>query len=294
MPNNIYNNLSEKELKYSYWYVTHRVLLRKLGILALAVVVGALLVYGVVLISGYYIKDTGDTQALANRLSQDKLNLALLAESNKPLDLAVGETRVLRGNKGAVDFITEIVNPNVQWAVEALEYYYLIGEEKTELEQGYILPGQTKYLLHFNYPSASTSVSVRLVLEKINWKKVVDFASMQEKTIDFEIKNAKITSVVKPTAEAPESVTNLSFDVFNKSPYSFWEPRFVILLERSGQLVAVAETQLSSLASNEKKTESLNLFQNLSVSTQITIIPDINILDPGVFKGFDSGSGEIK
>lgn len=294
MPNNIYNNLSEKELKYSYWYVTHRVLLRKLGVLTLAVVAGALLVYGVVLISSYYIKDTGDTQALATRLSQDKLNLALLAESNKPQDLSVGETRVLRGNKGAVDFITKVVNPNVQWAVESLEYYYLIGEEKTEMESGYILPGQTKYLLHFNYPSASTSLSVRLVIEKTNWKKVVDFASMQEKTIDLEIKNAKITPVVKPTTEAPESVGNLSFDVFNKSPYGFWEPRFVILLERSGQLVAVAETQLSTLASNEKKTESLNLFQNLSASTQITIIPDINILDPGVFKGFNTEAGEIK
>ena len=36
MPNNIYNNLSDDQLKAGYWYVTHRVLLRKLGIFILA------------------------------------------------------------------------------------------------------------------------------------------------------------------------------------------------------------------------------------------------------------------
>lgn len=294
MPNNVYNNLSEDELKYGYWYVTHRVFLRKLGILILAVVVGIILVYGIILISGYYIKDMGDSKGLAANLSQDKLNLSLLAEASKPKDLSVSETRIMRGNKGSVDFITEIVNPNIQWTVDSLEYYYLNGEEKTEIETSYVLPGQTKYLMHFNYPATSTSLSVRLVLEKINWKKVVDFAAMQEKAIDFEIKNATISSVVKPTGTSSDSVTNISFDVFNKSAYNFWEPRFVVLLERGDQLVAIAETHLSSLGSNEKKTESLNLFQALPASTKVTVIPDINILDSNVFKGFNVGSGEQK
>ncbi|EKE01823.1 MAG: hypothetical protein ACD_21C00042G0002 [uncultured bacterium] len=294
MSNNIYNNLSEKELKYSYWYVTHRVFLRKLGILILAVAVGALLIYGVVLISGYYINDTGDTKALADRLSQDKFNLALLAESNKPKELVVGETQVLRGNKGNVDFVTKVLNPNVQWAVESIDYYYINGEEKTDIETSYVLPEQTKYLLHFNYPSISIGFSPRLVVEKVNWKKVVDFAAMQEKFVDFDVQNVTLTTLIKPTAIEPDSITNISFDVFNKSAYSFWEPRFIVLFERGGQLIAVAETQLSSLASNEKKTESLNLFQTLPAATTTTIIPDINILDPNVFKGFDVGSGELK
>jgi len=291
---NIYNNLSEKELKYSYWYITHRVFLRKLGILVLAAVSVGLLIYGITLITTYYLKSTSDTEKIAEKMAQEKLNLQLLAEANKPKDLVVSETRVLRGNKGSVDFMTEIINPNTQWAVDSLQYYYTEGGAKTDMETDYVLPGQTKYLLHFNYPSTSTSLAVRLVLEKVNWKKVVDFDTMQKSMIDFEVKNAKVSSVAKVTEATPESVTNISFDIFNKSAYSFWEPRFVILLERGGDLVAVAETNLAALGSNEKRTESINLFQNIPASTQITIIPDINILDPGVFKGFDVGSGEKK
>jgi len=32
----------------------------------------------------------------------------------------------------------------------------------------------------------------------------------------------------------------------------------------------------------------------LPSSTKLQIVPDINILDPAVFKGFDVGSGELK
>ena len=46
MPNNIYDNVSEKDLKTGYWYVTHRVLLRKLFILFLVAVAGGLIFFG--------------------------------------------------------------------------------------------------------------------------------------------------------------------------------------------------------------------------------------------------------
>lgn len=294
MENNIYNNLGEKELKYSYWFVTHRVFLRKLGIVLLGAVVLSLLVYGIILITNYYIRSSQDTQNLAASLAQEKLNLELLAESNKPKALDIGETMVLRGGTGTVDFLVEVSNPNLQWAVSSLDYYFLIGEEKTPVKTAFVLPGQSKYLLNFNYLSASTNVVARVVLENIKWEKVVDFEALQTKTLDFEIKNTKIEPIIKPTNTDPESVTKISFDIFNKSAYSFWEPRFVVLLERGGQIVGVAETQINSLGSSERKTETLNLFQSIPAATQIRIMPDINILDPNVFKGFDAGPGEKK
>ncbi len=294
MSNNIYNNLSEKELKYSYWYVTHRVFLRKLGVLALASCSIGLLIYGLFLVSSYYIEDASKSRDLAASLSQDKLNLELLAESNKPRDLQVSETRVLRGNQGMVDFVATIFNPNVQWAVDKLEYYFLNGEDKTELATAYILPGQEKYLLHFNYPSSNTGLQVRIIIETVHWQKVVDFTAQQENAVNFEITNAAITSIIKPGKETTESVTNVTFDVLNRSAYSFWEPRFVVLLERGDQLIAVAETHLSTLGSNELRKESINLFQTLPASTQLRVVPDINILDPNVFKGFNIEVGERK
>ena len=83
-------------------------------------------------------------------------------------------------------------------------------------------------------------------------------------------------------------------DILNKTPYSFWEPKFIVLLTQRSGLVGVAQVALADLKTGEKRTESFNLFQELSDATQIEVVPDINILDPAVFKSFDTSLGELK
>ena len=294
MPNNIYDNLSDDDLKVSYWYVTHRILLRKVGIGALMVFAVLVLVFGIVNLVNFYSAGEQDIAALTSEVGKEKLNVALLAEANKPKDLTVGETRVLKGQKGHVDFVTELFNPNIQWTVQSFDYYYLIGEEKTEVRQDFVLPGQQKYIIFFNHESNTTSINSQLVIENIEWDKISNYQSLEEKMLAFEFENAKVLPSTKSGVSGEENISTISFDILNKTSYNYWEPRFVILLMRGDKLISVADTYVDGLATGERKTESINLIQSLPSSTKLQLVPDINILDPAVFKSFEVGSGELK
>lgn len=294
MPNNIYSELNDDDLKKSYWYVTHRILFRKIGIGALMVFSLGLVLYGLVGLINFYSSGERDITNLTTSVTRDRMNMDLLAEANKPKDLSLGETKVLKGNQGYVDFVTEIFNPNAQWTIQSLEYYFLIGEDKTESRKDFVLPGQTKYLILFNHASNTTAVNAQLVIENIEWEKVPDFQSLQDRMLSFDFENAKVLSSSSSGISDEEKISVVSFDILNKTSYNYWEPKFVILLIRGDQLIAVADTFVDGLATGEKKTESINIIQSLPSSTKIQVLPDINILDPTVFKSFEVGSGELK
>lgn len=289
MPNNIYNNLSQDELKVSYWYVTHRVLLRKIGIMVLAVVSGVLLLYGIYGLIDFYLLGGRENAAIEKSLSAGGLNYTLLAEANRPTDLAVLDTTILKGAGSSYDIISEISNPNVQWDVESFDYYYMIGEAKTNVKTDFILPNSSKYVLYPNYESDAGAAEANLVIENIKWKKVSDFDLLAEKILQFNFENKVILSSKSSSLSKKESVTNIRFDVLNKSSYNFWEPRFIVLLLRGDALVAVTQVVVDGLASGEKKTESVNLFQTIPSGATMEIFPDIDILNPDVFKGFEQG-----
>jgi len=150
MSNIIYDNLSNKELETGYWYVTHRVLLKKIGIFILAIVSGGLLLYGTIGLINHYLVGRSANLALEADLMKNKLDQSLLAEINKPKDLQVLETTVIESDSSSFDFVTTVVNPNAQWAVESLDYYFSFGQDKSNVRSEYILPEQEKYLLFLN------------------------------------------------------------------------------------------------------------------------------------------------
>ena len=79
----------------------------------------------------------------------------------------------------------------------------------------------------------------------------------------------------------------MRFDVINKSAYNFWQPRFVVFVLKRDKVIAVTQTILDSINSGEQKTESLNIFQAIPRGVDLKIVPDINILNPDVFKSFE-------
>jgi hypothetical protein len=294
MPNNIVENLSNDQLKAGYWYVTHRVILRKVGIMILAIFSGILLLFGVKGLVDYYIMDRPTRLAIESSIVNPKLNNNLLKEINTPRTLQIIETNVIKKDDKVYDIATEVFNPNAQWYVKSFDYYYKLGDEKTNTKEGYILPGQNKFVLYLNYRATGNFSGAQIMIENIEWEKVANYAEMQEKFISFVFEDATILSPNQSGLSDNEKIANLSFTVLNKSTYNYHEPKFIIFLYKGGSLEAVTQTVLDSIMSGEKKTDSFNLFQSIPRGTDMIIVPDINILDPTVFKGFDVGPGTLK
>lgn len=288
MPNNIYNNLSDDQLKAGYWYVTHRVLLRKLGIFILAILAGSLLVFGIKGIIDYYGTDASSREALLADISKNKLNQQLLVELNNPSDLQVLETEVIKTGENMYDLYTEVYNPNQRWYIESFDYYFILGDdEKTEIKTDFVLPEQTKYVLNLGFKSQGIVNSANLIVENVKWLKVFDYEETRNKFLNFSFENIEILAAKQSGLSKKEDIANMRFDVINKSAYNFWQPRFVVFVLKRDKVIAVTQTILDSINSGEQKTESLNIFQAIPRGVDLKIVPDINILNPDVFKSFE-------
>ena len=293
MPNNIYNNLSDQDLEKGYWYVSHKVLLRKIFVVTLSVIAIIFIGYGVLGLVKFYLVDRSARLAIENSLGQPKLNQELLAEVNNPQDLQIFGTEIVSAGEGSYDLVTEVLNPNAKWYVESFDYYYLIEEEQSTVNTNYILPGQTKYVLELNYLSDQKFNDADLIIENIKWKKVFDYEALAAKQLLFDFEEAQVLSSEQSGLSDQGSVASVRFDIINKSSYNYWEPQFIVLLYKRDSLVGVTRILVDGLNSGEKKTENVNLFQTVPLATDISIIPDINILDPDVFKGFGTKSSGL-
>ena len=292
MPNNIYDNVSEKDLKTGYWYVTHRVLLRQLFILLLVAVAGGLIFYGGMGLVKYYVVDRAERATIETDMTKSKLNEKLLAEINTPLQLQVIGTTVLKTGDNSYDLVTEISNPNQQWLARAFDYSFVLADdEKTNVKTDFILPEQNKFVLYLNYQSDKSITDANILIENIQWEKVANYATAAEKFLQFEFANAMSLA----SSEAGDvALAGFRFDIINRSAYNFWEPRFTVMLLKQESLVGVFSVTLDKINAGEKVSVSRNVFQDVPRNVEIQVFPDVNILDSSAFKGFEVNSGEVK
>ena len=185
--------------------------------------------------------------------------------------------------------IISIYNPNISWYAESFDYYYLYGDDqKSEVRKDFILPEDTKYVLYLGLKSEKNVSKTNLIIENIKWKKVADYQNSKKKFLNFVFENVEILSSQQSGLSKEGDISNIRFDVINKSSYNFWEPKFTILILRRDEVIAITQTTVKSINSAEKITESLNIFQNIPRGVELKIIPDLDILNPAIFKSFEN------
>src|SRR3989338_656913 len=79
------------------------------------------------------------------------------------------------------------------------------------------------------------------------------------------------------------TVARTDFTVQNLTAYSYWEPKFIIILMRGGNPAAVQEATASSFQAGESRVISVRWFQPLPAGATVKVIPAINYFDPGVY-----------
>lgn len=295
MPNNIYDtNFDERKFKFSYWYVENRVMLRRIFIVFLSAFSGVFIFYGAWGLANHYLVDYEANKQVEYSIAQGKLNYQMIAESSRPQGLQTVGAYMMSAATDNYDFVGEVFNPNIEWMVESFDYYFTYGGERTEIQTDYILPGQRKFVTDLNYPAGTRFSTVNVVVENVRWKKVADYTELRERILQFEFDKIKVLTPKQAGVSDKLQISTIEFDIINKGPYNFWEPKFIILVYQGNRIINVHEIVLNSIGSSEVASQSLNVFQKLPLNAKIEIVPDVNILDPEVFKGFDVGSGEIK
>lgn len=269
-----FDDLSEKELKFGYWFTTHRVKIYQGLIIALVVFD--------VLLGGYNLFRWGEyaavgfwaDQRLRQEIARPLINYAVLKEhfSAKPLEVAANY--YFPGSVKA-DAVAMVKNSNANFLVW-FDYRFMIGSSPTSWRKGFLLPGEEKPIVEFGIENGALASGAVLDLQNLSWQRISKHRVKDLPVFMAERLNFK-------TEDVSASAGLLSFSFTNQSNFNYYESRFLILLDSSGSLSGVEQVVFDKFLSGEEKKVELVLGGGYPSITSVSVRPDINIFDAKAF-----------
>jgi len=270
------NQLSDKELEAGIWYVVHRRLLRRIGIIAF-------IVFDCLLVAFVLWRVGRDLWALPDRprQAQELVNSGVRQENERPQDLVLGGVESLQRGE-VVDVITHVRNPNANWYVH-FSYTIGIGDKVTEVSDGFLLPGEERI---FHSTVRGGRGSLVFTIGAPSWKRIdlheiPDLAAWQSTRLNFQVKNATFLPSVVETTKG--TIARATVILKNNTAYSYVEPKFLVLLYRSGRLAGIAEVVIENFKTGETRTSEVSWFDSIGAVSNVEVVPVIDILDPTVY-----------
>lgn len=277
------NQLTEKQLKFGYWFTTHKGLLRRIGygifIVADVVLVGFAL-YGFV---DHFLISWNRDMVLRRDLGRAIFSNEVV-QATAPDALLVKQTSVFRSGEGRYDFLAVVQNPNEDWYATFI-YQFVSGETVTSEQEGFILPQEEKYVTQFATPFAGAPRETEFRIIDIDWRRV------NRRVIrDYAIwKNERLRPIVSNVVHTQNAtglaagISRTSFDVKNPTAFGYWQIGLAVALLRGTTPVAVNYIALDRFESGETRSVDVHWFEPLPSASTVDIRSEVNLFDPSVY-----------
>lgn len=273
---------SEKELKWSYWWVQNKEKVRKAAIAVFIVIDAALMLFalwGVIdwlVLSG--VNEDRAMQALASS------NYGRFGGAGAVEEIKLDSPIVFSAPGDKYDVVDAITNPNPGYWVE-LSYAFAAGADTTPQRTAVILPGETRYLHELGAKLPGAPGGVRLVVAKrlfhrVDAHQIPDVQKWMSDRLSMPVSGQQFTPA-EPGSTVPTSITH--FVISNATAYGYYDVSLLVMAYRGDALVGVNSVRLSRFKPGESRPVDLYWYQNLPQVTNVVVQPDINLFDPGVY-----------
>ena len=279
----------EKEFKRTYklslWWVEHRASIKRLGLGVFMFFDAVLLLFVIwTFLDTYAVSYDKELKAIEGVVIQGVSDLRSYTTARSAQDIDEEEVRVFSIGENRYDFYAMLSNPNLDWWVE-FDYQFSYNDTETKIQHAVFLPEQRKPVVDLAISSVSSIRSAEFLLTNVVWHRVDhheigDYETWYEKRSSINISDETFR---KESTES-KTIGVSMFSVVNQTAYSYFNPTFIVLLKQGNNVVGISSVAVSSLDSLERKEISLNWFGTLPGVTTIEVIPDINFLDPKVYK----------
>jgi len=275
-------SLEMQRLNLSYWLVSNKHKFKQILTVMLIVIAGILWLYSMIMWLDYaFLSGKKQRDQFANWASQDISNEA--KQSLKALEVAYGDVQIFSSGVGVFDIVAEVENLNSDWLIN-LDYRFVADGFMSDKKSIFILPNELKYLTDLGIDRPFRPINPRIEVINIKYTKIdpheiPDYVSWSQDRLNILIQNQKFES----TVVNKKQISNLMFDVENRTPYSYWSVGFYILLYRADILTAINYITAEQLMSDEVRNIQVQFYEGLPTINKIKVIPSVNIFDPGVY-----------
>lgn len=269
--------------KVSYWYVAHKVLLRKILIGILIGFSTVTLGYGLWGFFDYLVLDYGNRKAMFEELVNSRVLTQEWIQSHAPQPIDMDKTYIFSSGDD-YDFLVKIENKSpYYWAEFDYKFTYSGGE--TETQKGFILPLEQKWVGFLAFESESRPSSARLEIEQLSWNRVDTREVPDYELWKAEHMNIKITDVeyISDVILDSERFSKTKFTAQNLCAYGYWQIGFYIIAYRGATPAGVNYVKLDRFRSGALETVEVSWFDTLSGVSKIEVEPEVNLFDDDIY-----------
>ena len=262
------HNLTDKQLKLSYWYISHKLKIRRYTTIFLIVAAAVFwLLFGWQMAD--FIVNYNQDQYNIGRMLFTASPYADLLDQAKPQNLSISDTQTFSEENGRYDFLADITNPNNSWLV-TFDYRFSDGEKPSAYKQGFIMPGEEKYLMDLGHDDNAS----KLEIINLRWKRVSKVESIINDRLRFEVSEEKLYAGT--AAGEPNRVV---FKMANHSAFSFWSVGAQVFLYSAGGLVSVNYIDVKQFRAGETRQVEVDWNYRLPGIDSIEVRPELNAFD---------------
>lgn len=280
MPEELPDGLTEQQLKWGYWFTTHKIGLRRVFYIVFTVLVASMWAFSLFTFLDWWVIGGQSERNQVISLLRDRVDFAGMVERSAPRGLDVLFTKVLPSVSGKSDLLGRVENPSGQWYAE-FSYSFGAGDVVTPPQRGFLLPGATGYLAAYAISDVPRGAEPALTITDLNWYRVPAHQVSNYEAWSAARLNFLVRDAVTYDLELGRDYRRTTFSITNNSPFSYRHVPLQIALGRDDAPVAFQEVFIDSFLAGETRTVEASWFQSVPDAMRINVYPVVNLFDSG-------------
>jgi hypothetical protein len=268
MENDQVNNFTNRELNLSYWYVTHRIILRQAFVTVMSLVCFLFFAFLAWQLAFFGIEYGNESFQLRKIIFADNLALPAI-ESNKPASLQISDPVLLQGENGRNDYFAQVANGNAGW-LATFDYRFDDGSGDIRYRKGFALPQSQKFLMDLGVENRVNNLDI----VDVKWQRLEQPDRNYDERYRFTIANEDFIAGAQPG-----DLNRLIFDITNHSAYGYWEVGIQSFLHSVDGIASINYLSIDQLEAGETRHVELSWSNRLPRINNLEIIPEINVFD---------------
>jgi hypothetical protein len=271
--------ITTKSLELGLWYQKHRQIFLWVTVWGLSLSAAVFWSFILYYIATYLLVGKTADQENAMALSEWSLSSP---RPNQSANIDYSFYQAIPLADGRYDLVGQITNKKSNGYI-SYTYYFYDGQRIIGQSGGFLLPGETKFVVALGQRLNGSPYDVRLVLENILFKlntpkSMPDWPGYKKSHLDFIVSDKVYIPALEKLSES-QPINNVSFILVNNTAYTYYNAPFLIILYNGDKIVAIDRYIASVFESRQKLNVNLNFVGNLGNADRLEVVPDINIMN---------------
>jgi hypothetical protein len=245
----------------------------------------------------YIFKGMEDDQNLINSFSQILIPDSTL-QNMSAYNLEFSKVKVFSLGNNKYDFLLKITNPNKNHFAH-FNYFFKSNEDEFGHSSSFILPNESKYIMSLGIPGPSSYKNVNLELDDFKWERITNknfpnWDEFSKNRLNITVNEEKFLAGQSNNLSDKINLNKLSFKAQNNTAYNYWDFNFKIILLENSREVAANIYKASNFMSEDEIEGEIIWPGSVPRSTEILIMPEIDITEKDIYISIDGEGGQSK